>query len=83
MVGGDGATVLGGAARKSSSTQAAEILWRKVNGKLVDPVRDLGDDVLLRDEVVRPRKRAERDTWLKDVDQLHAATEWESGTEKI
>ena len=77
LVGGDGATVLGGAARKSSSTQAAEILWRKVYGKLVDPVRDLGDDVLLRDEVDRPVKRVVRDAWLKDVDKLHAATEWD------
>ena len=77
LVGGDGATVLGGAARKSSSTQAAEILWRKVYGQLVDPVRDLGDDVVLRDVSARPRKRVERDAWLKDVDQLHAATEWD------
>lgn len=78
LVGGDGASVRGGADRKSPSTQAGEILWRKVYGHLVDELRDLGDDAPLRALAADlPRPPAERDAWLLDDSKLHAATEWD------
>ena len=77
LVGGDGAIVLGGADRSKPGTQAAEILWRKVYGILADELlRDLGDDMRLGD-LAAPRNRVERDAWLSDADNLHAATEWD------
>ena len=66
LVGGDGAVVRGGEARKKPGTQAAEKLWRQVFSFVESlPVGD--DDLLV------PAK----DAWLRDEQRLHRCTEWD------
>ena len=77
LVGGDGAVVRGGGAKKNPGTQAAELIWRRVYGPLIDPMRDLGDDAVLAALADRPCSVAERDAWVNDAEHLHHATEWD------
>jgi hypothetical protein len=69
-IGGDGAVVRGGPARKLPGTQAADLMWFSVHPPRV-PV--IGDDNVLA-ELAR---RAQRDAWVSDVNFLHTVTEWD------
>ena len=77
LVGGDGAAVRGGGARNKPGTQAAELIWRRVYGPLIDPLRDLGVDAPLAALADRPLSFQERDAWVNDAEHLHHATEWD------
>jgi hypothetical protein len=77
LVGGDGAVVRGGGSKKNPGTQAAEMIWRRVYGPLIDPVMDLSPDAPLLSLVDRPHSVKERDAWVNDAEHLHHATEWD------
>ena len=77
LVGGDGAVVRGGGSKKNPGTQAAEMIWRRVYGPLIDPVMDLSPDAPLLSLVDRLHSVKERDAWVNDAEHLHHATEWD------
>ena len=91
QIGGDGAVVRGGPARKKPGTQAADMIWFTVH----PPVKPtITDDSVWADVVPRPLSRAERgckprgaeprgakrvqpDAWVHQPEVLHSATVWD------